>query len=222
MKKFILFTILFFAAAASAVFGQTRRTPAKPTPKKQIAIAPKPAANEISEAEWSAVTNALDKENWTQAALLSSKALAKLKTDNDRKQLAQLRYFYLYALAGRAATGSMTYDELEKIASSFVGQEFLMPSRQFLADCTAKVNYICPVKNDANALRVTATDKSGTAIHSFEYVKLAEKPNVAANNGRAAFVGGVLQSAEVNLYKQNIRIMRLVFDKGFINIVASR
>jgi hypothetical protein len=95
-----------------------------------------------------------------------------------------------------------------------------MPSRQFLADCKGKVNYICPIKDDENALRVTATNKSGGAIHTFEYVKLSEKADLPGKSGQSAFVGGILKNAEINFYKQNIRIMRLVFDKGFVNIVA--
>jgi hypothetical protein len=232
-QNLILFAILL-SVAVSAAFGQKAKTPVKSAPKKTVPATKTAAAKipakvpvkaapiEISQAEWNALVEALDKENWTQAALLASAALGKLKTDNDKKQQAQLRYFYLYALAGKAADGKITYAELLKTADSFIGKEFLMPSRQFLADCAAKVNFICATKDNENAVRVTATNKSGSAIHSFEYVKLAEKPDIAANDGKAAFVGGTLQKAEINLYKQNISIMRLIFDKGFVNIVASR
>jgi hypothetical protein len=222
MKKFVLFTILF-ALATAAAFGQKRETPVKPpAPKTAGSTLPKSFVTEISTTEWSAIINALNKEDWTQVALLSTTALGKLKAENDKKQLAQLRYFYLYALAGKATAGKMTYDELKKTADSFLGKEFLMPSRQFLADCKGKVNYICPVNDNENAVRVTATNKNGAAIHSFEYVKLTEKSDLTSPNGQWAFVGGVLENAEINLYKQNIRILRLFFDKGFVNIVVSR
>lgn len=225
-KNIIFFTILF-CLATSAAFGQKRNIPAKkPAAAKSAATAPKSAATpvltEIPAAEWSAITAALAKEDWAQAALLSSAALGKVKIENEKRQIAQLRYFYLFALAGKAAEGKTTYAELEKIADSFIGKEFLMPSRQFLADCTKKVNYICAAKDDENTLRVTATNKSGSAIHSFEYVKLDEKANVEANDGKSAFVGGTLEQTEINKYKQNISILRLIFDKGFVNIVASR
>jgi hypothetical protein len=220
IKSVAVFTILF-CLAISVTFGQKRKpSSSKPAPKKQIA-APKPIA-EISAAEWSAIVSALEKEDWTQAERLTAASLGKLKTDNDKKQLAQLRYFYLYALAGRAAGGKMAHSELEKIAAGFVGKEFLMPSREFLSVCQGNLNYICPVKSNEKMLRVTATNKSGSAIHSFEYIQLAEKFDFTDKNGKSALVGGILKETEINLYKSSIPIMRLIFDRGFVNIVASR
>lgn len=221
MKRLFLFTILF-CLPICVVDAQKR----KPLPK----AAPKTAAQtnsalsgvkEISVAEWNAIVAALEKENWSQARLLSSGAIRKLKTDNDKKQLARLRYFFVYALAGEAASGKITYDEFEESVNGFVGREFLMPSRKFLADCAQRVNYICPVGGDEKAVRATATDKSGSAIHLFEYVKLTDKAPAPTSDGRAAFVGGNLQSAEINVYKSNLRIMRLVFDRGFVNIIPN-
>lgn len=229
--KYFIFSTILFCLAASAAFGQKKSVPAKksaakkPVAAKTSAVA-KPAAQnalkEIPETEWKALVVALEVEDWTQAASLASAAIGKLKTDNDKKQLARLRYLYLYALAGKAASGKLTYAELEKITAVFIGKEFLMPSRDFLSDCTQKVNYICPVKANETTLRVTATNKSGTEIHSFEYVKLDEKFDFAANEGKAAFLGGTLQEAEIKPYKKDISIMRLVFEQGFVNIVASR
>lgn len=223
MKRLFILTALL-CLAVSAGFGQKRKRAAKTAPQKQLAAAAAaaPEVAEIPAADWSAIVNALDKEDWTQAALLCSLSFGKLKTDNDKKQLAQLRYFYIYALAGDAARGKIPYTELERVVKGFIGKEFLMPSRQFLADCKSNVNYICPVAGNDKALRVTATNKSASAIHAFEYVQMAEKVDVAENNGKRAFLGGNLQKAEINLYKSNLRIMRLIFDKGFVNIVSSR
>ncbi|MGI8494565.1 MAG: hypothetical protein ACR2L1_04530, partial [Pyrinomonadaceae bacterium] len=214
-------------------FGQKRPVPAKkPALKKPVAAktsaataakpAPKAVLKEIPETEWKLLVAALEAEDWTRASTLASAAIGRLNTDNDKKQLVRLRYFYLYALAGKAAGGKMTYTELEKITALFIGKEFLMPSRDFLSDCTQKVNYICPVIANETVLRVTATNKSGTEIHSFEYVKLGEKFDFAANEGKTAFLGGTLQEAEIKPYKKNISIMRLIFEQGFVNIVASR
>jgi hypothetical protein len=135
------------------------------------------------------------------------------------KQLAQLRYLYVFALAGDAARGKIPYTELERVIKGYVGKEFLMPPRRFLADCKSNVNFICPVAGDDKALRVTATNRESSAIHSFEYVQLNEKIDVAENNGKQAFLGGTLLTAEVNVYKSNLRIMRLTFNKGFANLV---
>ena len=222
MKKLFLSAVLFCLTAAGA-FAQQRKTelPAKPAPKKQPAAATPQKAAEIPAAEWNAVIEALDKEDWTRASVLSSGAMDRLKTDNEQKQLARLRYFYLYALAGKAAGGQMTYDELGRVAARFVGQEFLMPSREFLADCQGKVNYICPVRGDRNALRVTATNRSGSMIHAFEYVRLNEKYDLAGREGQAAFVGGKLDRAEITSPRENLLILRLVFEGGFVNPVVS-
>jgi hypothetical protein len=119
-------------------------------------------------------------------------------------------------------TNSLFFPELEKIAAGFVGKEFLMPSREILSECRGNLNYICPVKNNDKAVRVAATNKSGSAMHSFEYVQLTEKFDFTDKNKKSAFVGGILQKAEINLYKSNIPIMRLIFDRGFVNIVSSR
>ncbi|MGI8468732.1 MAG: hypothetical protein ACR2N3_09780 [Pyrinomonadaceae bacterium] len=214
MKK-IIFIFILFCLAAFPIFGQKRQAIIKPAPKKPVANAP---LAEISAQDWDAVINALDKENWTQAAQLSSTALGKLKADNDKKQLARLRYFYIYALAGKAAEGKTTYAEIEKIADGFIGKEFVMPSRTILADCAGKVNYICAVKDNNQILRVTATDKVAT-IHSFEYIKLAESLNTENYNEKNALLSGTLEKVELYLNKSGVKIMRLVFGQGFVNFV---
>lgn len=224
MKKPI-FLILLLCLTALPSFAQKRKTPVKAAPtirapqKTSVALSP---AAEISNAEWNRIIAALDKEDWAQAANLSSLALGKLKSDNDKKQLARLRYFYVYSLAGKVATGKMTYSELEKTVGGFVGKDFLMPSRMILASCSKNLNYICPVKTDENAVRVTATNKTGTAIHSFERVEMAEKIDLEKFSGRQAFVGGTLKTIEFNPEKSDTWIMRLVFERGFVNIVAGR
>ena len=218
MSKVLLFTVLF-CLGASGAFGQKRKAAQTASPAKTIAAAAK--FKEISNSEWNVLTNALDKEDWERATVLAAAAMGKLNSDNDKKQLARLRYVYVHALSGKAAAGKITYQELGKIAVTLVGKEFLMPSRRFLADCAQRVNYVCPVKTDENAVRATATDKSGTTIHSFEYVKLIDKISSAENDGKQIFLGGTLESAQINVYKSDVRILRLVFDKGFVNIVPN-
>ena len=218
MRNFLfVFAVLCFTIFPA--FGQRRGTSVKAAPKKIVAtVAP---IAEISAKDWDQIIAALDGGNWAQAALLSSASINKLKADNDKKQLARLRYFYVYALAGQVADGKTTFAELEKVADGFIGTEFLMPSREILADCAGKINYICAVKDDENMLRVTATDKSA-AIHSFEYVGLPEKFHIAQNSGRSAVVAGTLRKVESNLTKAQIRIIRLIFDDGFVNLIPEQ
>ena len=112
----------------------------------------------------------------------------------------------------------MLPSELERIAEAFVGQDFLMPSREVLSDCTGKVNYVCTVKADEKSLRVTATSKSAT-IHSFEYVKLTEKFDTGGNDGKEVFLGGKLQKLEIGTYKDSVKIVKLYFEDGFADVV---
>ncbi|HEX8251208.1 MAG TPA: hypothetical protein VF599_23750 [Pyrinomonadaceae bacterium] len=217
MKKLIFFIVLF-SLTVSIAFGQTRRTTPDPASKK--IVQPPVNAGEIPEADWLRMADAMYLENWEKASALAAQSLQKLKTDNAKKQLAQLRYIYLYTLAGKVSEGKMTFAEFERVANTFVGQEFLLVSRQLLADCNTKVNYICAAKNNDRVLRVTATNRTGTAIHLFEYVVLGERFDVRANSEKLAFLGGNLKKVESSLYKPDMKIMRLVFDKGYVKVAT--
>jgi hypothetical protein len=216
MKKLIFFIVLF-SLAVSATFGQKRQTTVNSAPQKIVAPA---RAGEIREAEWLKMADAMYLENWEKASALAAQNLQKLKAENAKKQLAQLRYIYLYTLAGKVSEGKMTFAEFERVANTFVGQEFLLVSRQLLADCSTKVNYICAAKDNERVLRVTATNRTGTAIHLFEYVVLGERFDLRANSEKLAFLGGNLKKVESNLYKSDTKIMRLVFDKGYIKLAT--
>lgn len=213
MKQFIIIAVCLFLTGVTG-FSQTKKTPVK-----SAVTVPVASVSEISAAEWNEITKTLEAENWDKSALLSSIALRKLKTDNDKKQLASLRYFYLYSLAGKVQAKLTTFAEFEKISQAFIGKEFLMPSRQVLADCTEKVNYVCPVKNDVMSLRVTATNKTATSIIFFEYVQMDESFDFSVNNQKKAFLGGKLIKVESELKKNNIRVIRLFFEDGKAEIV---
>ena len=215
-----LFLFVVLCLTTFPVAGQKRQPAVKLAPRKS-AVAARAAPTEISGKDWDALIDSLDKEDWTRAANLSSLSIAGLKTDNDKKQLARLRYFYLYALAGKFAAGATTFAALEKAADGFLGKEFLMPSREILADCRNKINYICASKAGDRVLRVTATDKAAT-IHSFEYVRLAENFDAAPNSGKSAVLRGTLEKVEYNLTKTGNRIIRLIFENGFVNIVPGQ
>lgn len=219
MKKFVIITICLFLTGVTS-FSQTKKTPVKIAPKQSVVV-PIAVISEISVAEWNEITKALEVENWDKSALLSSIALRKLKTDNDKKQLASLNYFYLYSLAGKVQQSKTTYAEFEKISQAFIGKDFLMPSRQVSADCTGKVNYVCETQNDIMALRVTATNKSANVIHFFEYVRLNDFFDVLLNNRKKVFLSGKLVKVESDL-KNNIRIIRLFFEDGKAEIIKAK
>jgi hypothetical protein len=216
MKKYaVLFLLLAFAALP--LCAQKRRVA-----QKKVAAAAPPAVTvtEISVAEWDALTESLNKEDWTLSTALSSAAMNKLQGENDKQQLAQLRYLYVYALTGKVAQGKATYAELEKALPNFIGREFVMPSRTILADCNQKVNYICSVKDEDGVLRVTAADKVAT-IHLFEYVKLSESFDAAKNDGKSAALSGILEAYENYSGKPNTKIVRLIFAAGLVTLAPT-
>ncbi len=154
--------------------------------------------------------------------------MAKIKTENNKKQIARLRYILLYALAGKIVEASLANKkpeeviariELENAANGFLDKEFFMPSREISDDCEGKLNYVCRSKQQKNVLRVTATDRMGTAIYSFEYVRLKENFSPLKNIGKQAVLGGILNKIEFNPMKSNVWIMRLFFENGSVNVV---
>ncbi len=188
-------------------------------PIKQATLA------DISKADWKILIDNLQSEQWTRACALAADYLKKLTVENDEKQLAQLRYFRLYALAGEivafheaksAVEENAAWATLDRTISEFNGKELILPPYQFRADCRASVNFVCPVKDDDHALRVTATNKEGTAIYSFNYVSFDDKIAFGNFDGGKIFLGGKLRRAEFNQDLSKPWLMRLFFDDGFI------
>lgn len=224
MKKVVLLIILFCLSAVIC-FSQKSKTPAKPNASKQAQVN---LLKEIPEADWGILINVVQAENWEKSASLASGYLAKIKTENNKKQIARLRYILLYALAGKIVEASLANKkpeeviariELENAANGFLDKEFFMPSREISDDCEGKLNYVCRSKQQKNVLRVTATDRMGTAIYSFEYVRLKENFSPLKNIGKQAVLGGILNKIEFNPMKSNVWIMRLFFENGSVNVV---
>ncbi len=226
MKKLVLliallnFSVVFCPAQKPAANVKT----VKPTPILRS------GATEISDAEWKILTDALQAEDWTKSASVAAQYLPKLKVDNDKKQLAQLRYLRLFALAGKilAVSGANVpvntdalWKELNDAAGEYEGKEFVLPPRSFLNDCAKRVNYICRVADNERALRVTATNKSGTGIHSFDYIIFDEANRLNNLPESELFLGGTLKRVEYNQDLSKPWVMRLIFEKGFVSVVSA-
>lgn len=211
--RLAFFTVIFILLATIGSFSQTRKTPAK-IPAKTLPPTTNQASVEIPEKDWNQILKTLEDENWMLATSLISQSLTKVKIENDKKQLARLHYFYLYALSGKVSQGKMTFDELEKVSDSFIGKDFLMPPRKVLADCKKALNYICSLKDYSHTLRFTASNKAFNSIHSFEYVMLPETFDMVKFDGIEIVLGGKLKKAEFNPKKESSWIMRLYFENG--------
>ena len=218
MKKL---TITFFCLLLflTSNFAQTRKPTVKPPTKSSVKSS---VIKEVSAEDWLEITKSLEAEDWDKTVSLTANFLATLKTENDKKQLARLRYFYLFALAGKVSQGKTTTNELQNIAQTFIGKDFIMLDRNVLSDCSQSLNYVCPIKNDAQTIWVSATNKAFTTIHSRESVKLLQPFNFATNNLKNVFVGGILRKVELNPKKDKVWIMRLNFDNGWVQVVDKK
>lgn len=223
MKKFVLLIILFLAAN-----GFAQKPPKMVTVKPHPVLSP--AATQFSEAEWKTLTDAFLSQDWTKSATLTAKYLQSLKVDNDKKQFAQLRYLRLFALAGKIlavsnanvpADSDALWKELDDAASEFNGREFVLPPRRYLNECQKRANYICRVADNDRALRVTATNGAGTAIHSFDYVVFDDRSLLNNLPESELFLGGTLKRVEYNQDSTKPWVMRLIFEKGFVNVVSA-
>ena len=213
----VLFAFLTVVPASA----QRRKAPVKPVAKAPV----RPAVIEISDTDWKALADVLQSEDWSKAATLANAQLSVLKAENDKKQLAQLRYLRLFALAGvilefnqkaNAAEAERAWLELDRAVASFIGKETVLPPREFAADCAGKLNYICRVRNTPTALRTTSTNKSGDGIHSFDYVRFDSAVEDLKSDNSKIFLGGVLEKAEYNDDPAKPWVLRLFFTKGFV------
>jgi len=225
------------AKSASTKAALTKTSPTKISPiktappkPKPLVVQNKPVEAKISDAEWTTLAAELNAENWDKSAPLALQFINRMKIDNEKKQLARLRYLYLYALAGKifklsetrnAAEEYAVREELTRASARFTGREFVLPARQFLYDCKAVVNYICTVKGGGNKLlRTTATGKGGAEIHSFDYVSFDEEIDLKGFAENKTFLGGTLRTVEFNDDLKKPWVMRLIFDKGFVRVVV--
>jgi hypothetical protein len=224
MKKLIFMTILICISAA-VYSAQTPRVPAKVTPRS----VPFKTITEISIADWLSLATTLEKEDWKQSATLAAQHLQDLKTENEKKQIAQLRYIYLFSLAGQILTANAqgnaverekAWTELDRVMETLINKEFVLPPRPFTTDCGKKLNVICQVKDTPNAFRTTATNKEGSGIHSFDYVQFDTAFNIREFDGKETFIGGILRRAEYNEDKTKPWVLRLFMNKGFVRVVV--
>lgn len=209
-------------AVLSALVGLQMSVPPRPaqTRTSQTKAQNQRKSDLVSDKEWGMLSGALGKEEWPAAVATSKGLLGRLRAENSRRQLAQLRYIHIFALAGltnsfisagNEASAAASRLELEAAIGSFKGMEFVAPVRTFEVDCSGKVNFICPVRGDAKALRVTTTTKDSDAILSFEYYRFTQEVGLATLLDRRMFLSGKLEKAEFNDDASKPWVVRMSF-----------
>lgn len=207
----VMLAVAFFVAAADAQTKKPRRSAPSTSTAKVAAI---------SDRDWGILSGTFDREEWQTAVRLSGEHIDRLEKENDKKQLAQLRYLHVLALAGRTnsyITGKNepaaadSWLDLEAAVRRFKGTELVAPARKFEANCAGKVNFVCPVRGDSRSLRVTATNKNGDSILLFEYFLFDDELNAASFKDKRLFLSGSLERAEYNEDTAKPWIVRLFF-----------
>ena len=220
--KFTIFFIILLSAANS--FGQ--RIINTPTQEESVFI---PNVTVIPDKEWGVMVDYLKKENWDSAVFYAAGLMRRLRTDNDKKQIAQLRYFHLFSLAGKimkfheagkTAEKEAAWVELDKAVEDSIGKEFILPPREYRSICDKNLNFVCPVKDNDKAFRTAATNEKATVIHSFDYVVFDKAVNFSQFSDKRVFLGGTLKKVEFNEDLTEPWVMYLIFEKGFVRVVV--
>lgn len=169
---------------------------------------------DVSEKQWQDVLVAVSNEDWDNAFQLASTYIKQMKTSDER--LPRLRYIYLYAAAGRVSAGIMSFDDLEPLVKDLNGKEIVLPYRRIAVNCHGDFNFICGKESTKDELVVAASDKSGTTIHSFEYVQLKEKFDAVSHQGEIASIGGIIDAIKLNPNKSRFLVMRIYITGGVV------
>jgi hypothetical protein len=171
---------------------------------------------EVSDKQWEDLFKALDSENWNTAFKLSDEYIKLLKNDDKADSIGHLRYMFLYSAAGRVTRGDMSFDELAEKIKGFEGKEIIFPIRTVLAECSGKFNYVCPSEGEKNKAMVSASNRTGTSIHAFEYLEFKENIDFKKYEGKEIALGGVVKSIVLNPNKSKFLVMRIFISDAYI------
>lgn len=201
MKQIVLSIFALIAIFASTAAQTTRQT------------------NGLSEDQWNDLYIALEKEDWDTAESLSAEYLKRSTEGDEAKTVERLRYMYLYSAAGRVSAGKMSFDELEKRIKGFVGKDIFLPYRLVKKQCKGGVdtNTIC-MGDDPARLFITATNRTATTIHDFEYIQLKEKFDFDKNDGKIAAVIGHVDSIVPNPNKSMFLVLRIYMSNAYLRV----
>ena len=180
-------------------------------------VQPQHACSEVTDTQWEELLKAAGNEDWNHGFDLAAKYLHELKHSDPR--LPRLRYIFLYTAAGKVSEGKMSYDCLTSVTKNLVGEEIILPYRQISAQQKpADLNFICQPGKEKGMLFVAATNKKGTTVHDFEYIKLRDVFDVEEHDGKWASISGVIDAITPNPNKSTAIVLRIYISDGSVKL----
>lgn len=175
------------------------------------------ARGEVTDTQWETLLTAAGNEDWNQGFDLAAKYLKELKESDAR--LPRLRYIFLYTAAGKVSEGKMSYDDLPTITKDLIGKEIVLPYRQIATNPKpGDLNFILKPKDADGQLFVAATNKAGTTIHDFEYIKLKDGFDLEGHDEQYASISGVIDAIKPNPNKSAAIVLRIYISNGSVKL----
>jgi hypothetical protein len=164
--------------------------------------------------DFSDLITSLQNEDWQNANRLSLSCLKKApENDKDNVDAALLRYMFIYSEAGLMNDQKVSKSQALKNIINFKGQLIILPGHPVALKYA--LNTIQLVNNKTDSLFITATNRNGTDIFSFEYVILKDKwpiDDFKNQDGKAFRLGGIIKSLTVE--GNFIPRFRIIIDQG--------
>ncbi|MBL4677218.1 MAG: hypothetical protein JKY70_13580 [Mucilaginibacter sp.] len=125
------------------------------------------AQSVLTKENWDEIIKPLEAEQWQDAQTLTRQYLGKI--DKDEDAAAILRYMNIYSTAGLLNDGKLTKKQALALIAPFKGQSII--SSWFPIKNKYGLNTVQMVNDKPDTLMITATNRQGTNIFAFIYVK---------------------------------------------------
>lgn len=157
----------------------------------------------------------LKTEDWKSAFNESSKLLKSAKKDTSEFKAIVL-YINIFSASGMVANGDMSYRELEKNVTKFVGQKIIMSSHPVTTREGALRQTKFSITDTTNEAFTSATNANETKILCFEKFLFKDKIDISNFSSKTLVrCGGILEKVETNPNKSMIWILRLTVNDAF-------
>lgn len=164
--------------------------------------------------DFSDLITSLQNEDWQNANKLSLACLKEVpENDKDNVDAALLRYMFIYSEAGLMNDQKVSKSQALKNIINFKGQLIILPGHPVALKYA--LNTIQLVNNKTDSLFITATNRNGTDIFSFEYVVLKDKwpiDDFKNQDGKVYRLGGIIKSLTVE--GNFLPRFRIIIDQG--------